>query len=337
MDHETLSSIQLHRLNLKLRPLFVGQLFIVESLNQPGYYYQDGRFNLALNAHEGITPAFISEFAQKHSTEIFISEEDLQDINLRLKDELTKLTRSLSIGNIKRNAIKHTNFLSMQMSNLYKDPFNDALLSNQFQNTKNLSTLLLNNKDIHKLVFHNINDSKYHYTFTQPLLSSLMLLSFIQSLKLFNDKEIEGLFLTSYFKDIGMSFIPREKFELANLNEFDQDLFAKHADNSMLILEGRVPLNNSQLNLIKNHHFLNFKIQNLINSQKIPEDDTYLTGVESMLVSALDILIAMTSERPYRKPMSSFKALELLKRVISDDYPQEYRALVVFLKKFLSR
>ena len=164
-----------------------------------------------------------------------------------------------------------------------------------------------------------------------------MLLSFIQSLKLFNDKEIEGLFLTSYFKDIGMSFIPREKFELANLNEFDQDLFAKHADNSMLILEGRVPLNNSQLNLIKNHHFLNFKIQNLINSQKIPEDDTYLTGVESMLVSALDILIAMTSERPYRKPMSSFKALELLKRVISDDYPQEYRALVVFLKKFLSR
>ena len=78
-----------------------------------------------------------------------------------------------------------------------------------------------------------------------------MLLSFLQSLNLFSHKEIENLFITSYFKDIGMSFIPREKFELAHLSDFDKELFASHAENSMLILEGRVPLSNTQLNLIK--------------------------------------------------------------------------------------
>ena len=36
-----------------------------------------------------------------------------------------------------------------------------------------------------------------------------------------------------------------------------------------------------------------------------------------------------------RDPISTFKALELLKRVMSDEYPQEFKSLVVFLKKFL--
>ncbi len=75
------------------------------------------------------------------------------------------------------------------MNNLYKDPFDDELLTNQFQNSKNLSSLLINNKEIHKSVFHSVSASRYHYTLTQPLLSSVLLLSFMQSLKLFNEKE----------------------------------------------------------------------------------------------------------------------------------------------------
>ncbi len=337
MEYESPNPVQKSRLSLKLKPIFVGQLFIMETLGHPAYHYHDGSFNIVLMANEGITPTFISEYAQTKSSEIFVYEDDIEEINNRLKDELTKITRSLSIGNIKKNAIKHTNLLSMQMSNLYKDPFNDDILVNQFQSSRNFSTLLLNNKDIHRSVFRSISNSNYHYTFTQPLLSSVMLLSFLQYLRLFSEKEMENLFLTSYFKDIGMSFIPREKFEIANLDEFDQKLFSKHAENSMLILQGRVPFSEGQLNIIKNHHFLNYKIQSLISHQEIPDDDTYLTGIESTLISAIDILIAMTTHRPYRTPISSFKALELLKKVISDEYPQEYKALVIFLKNFSSR
>ena len=337
MEITELNSVQRHRLSLQLKPIFVAQLFIIDYLERPAYCYKDGEFKLILNAHEGITTHFISEYAQKFSSEIFIHYEDYLLLNQSLKEELTKLTRSLSIGNPKKNLIKHTNFLNMQMGNLYKDPFDDELLNNQFQNSKNLSNFLIQNKEFHKPLYHNIANSKYHYTITQPLLSSVMMLSFLQSLKLFNEKEIEGLFLTSYFKDLGMSFIPREKFELSHLNDFDKELFANHSENSMNLLQGRVPLSPSQLNLIKNHHFLNYKIQSLVNDTDIKPEEEFLSGIESTVLSSIDVLTAMINPRPYRDGISSFKALELLKKVISEEYPQEFKALVIFLKNFFSK
>lgn len=340
MEYSSLNPIQRNRLTLNLTPIFVGQLILVESLQNPAFHFKDGYFNLILNEGEGITPYFVSEFAKNYSSEIFIFQEDYSAISRVLKEELTKLTRSLSIGDVGKNAIKHANLLSMQMDKLYNDPFNDELLTDQYQSSKNLGNLLINNKSIHKSVFDSISKSNYHYTITQPLLSSVLLLSFVQTLKIFDEKEIEGMFLTSYFKDIGMGTIPREKYEETNLSEFDRDIFSKHADNSMDILEGRIPLSKSQLSIIKNHHYLNYKIQALVNKESkesIENNEEYLTGIESVFISAIDMLIAMTHKRPYRKPVSPFKALDLLKKVISDEYPQEFKALVVFLKNFLSK
>jgi HD-GYP domain-containing protein (c-di-GMP phosphodiesterase class II) len=223
------------------------------------------------------------------------------------------------------------------MANLYNDPYNDELLTNQFQNSKNLGILLYNNRDIQKNIYHNLSKQKYHYTHKQPLLTSIMLLSYLQNLNLFSEAEIQTLFLTSYFKDIGMSFIPRDKFGLAVLSEFDKKLFADHAENSMKILEGRVPMNQTQLNIIKNHHYLNYKIQSMARGEDVIPDEEYLSGIESSLLASIDILVAMTTERPYRKAMTSFKALELLKKVLSDEYPQEFKTLVFFLKNFFSK
>lgn len=280
---------------------------------------------------------FIREYAQNYNKEIFLFEKDFQILKEKLREDLTKLTRSLSIGDISKNSSRHINLLTMQMGNLYKDPFNDELLNNQFQNSKNLSNFLLTNKSIHSDVYHNLKQQSYHYTLKQPLLSSIMVLSFLQTLGIFSDKENQEFFLSSYFKDIGMSFIPREKFELSHLTDFDKLLFSQHAENSMKILEGRVPLNQTQLNIIKNHHYLNHKIQALAAGKKFTSDAEFITGLESAMISAIDILVAMTNDRPYRDPVSFFKALELLKKVLADDYPQEFKALVVFIKNFLSK
>lgn len=336
MNHN-LSAIQRNRLNLKLKPIFIGQLMVIDSLQNPTYAYYDGEFNEILAPDEGITSEFVAKYAQQYSKNIFIHEEDFHLLNSHLKDELTKLTRSLSIGDIKKNATKQVNLLTMQMANLYKNPYNDELLTNQFQNSKNLGILLSNNKEIHKEIYHNLTKQSYHYTHKQPLLSSIILLSFIQQLGTFSPNEIQGLFVTSYFKDIGMSFIPREKLELAVLNDYDKELFAEHANNSMKLLEGRVPLSQAQLNIIKNHHYLNYKIQALAKQEKYDQGEEYLSGIESAMVSAMDILVAMTTDRPYRTANSSFKALEVLKKVLVDEYPQEFKTLVFFIKNFFQK
>lgn len=331
------SYIERHRLPLELRPLFVGQLSITDALRKSAYAFQDGSFIKVLSPNEGITSDFIRSYARDISSEIFIHESDFNELHEQLRERLLKLTRSLSIGDPKKNSAKHAHLLSLQMSNLYQDPFNDELLSGQFQSGQNLSSLLLNNKDIHKGLYHSVAKQGHHYTIAQPMLSSILLLSFLQSTGLFSEKETQSLFMASYFKDIGMSFIPREKFELADLNDFDRKVFSEHAENSMKILAGRTPLAGNHLELIKNHHYLNYKIQALAANAKYIPSEGVISGVESAMVSAIDILVAMTSHRPYRKAASIYQALELLKKVLTDEHPQEFRSLVIFLKQFFGK
>ena len=167
------------------------------------------------------------------------------------------------------------------------------------------------------------------------MLSSVLLLSFLQSIHLFHDKEVENLFLASYFKDIGIAMIPGDKYDLKTLTTRDQELFANHADFSFDLLEGRIPLSKNYLTIIKHHHFLNDKMKEfLLKDKKKKKEPEIIFGIESTLVSVFDILVAMTSDRPYRKGMSLYQSLELIKKMMADDYPQEFKALVVFLKQF---
>src|SRR5690606_21435767 len=129
--------------------------------------------------------------------------------------------------------------------------------------------------------------------------------------------------------------IPNDKYDLKTLTTRDQDLFANHADFSFDLLEGRVPLSKNYLTIIRYHHFLNDKIKEFISREnaghKKPE---IIFGLESTLVSVFDILVAMTSDRPYRRGLSLYQSLEIIKKMMADDYPQEFKALVIFLKQF---
>jgi HD-GYP domain-containing protein (c-di-GMP phosphodiesterase class II) len=331
---ETFTFIERSRLSLKLKPIFIAQLMMLDSLEKPAFSYTNGIFTLVLDANSGISVDFLSNYARTISSEIFIYKEDFHKLNTKLNQEIVKVTRSLSIGDPKTKGLKHINLLSMQMSNLYSDPFNDELLSNQYQSAKNFFNLIYQNKDIHRSLYANLIKQNHHYISAQPLLSSILLVSFLQSTAIFSEKEIQNYFLTSYFKDIGMSLIPREKFELAHLSEYDKALFAEHALNSRRLLKGRIPLNMTQLNIIENHHFLNYKIQALISDSFTIDESKMLTGIESTLLSSFDIIVAMSTKRPYREAVSVFKALELLKKVIAPEYPSEFKNLVVFLRHF---
>lgn len=336
MESASLKNFNQNRLGLELAPVFVAQLGLLESLNSPAYAYQNGVFKTVLSPGEGITDDFIREYAQDISREIFISHEDLFDLQEKLGDHITRLARSMSSGDAMKNSIRQSNLLSLQMNNLYQDPFDDGLLNAQVQNSKNFGSMLMNNKNIHRSLYQNIKKQGHHYTIKQPLLSSVLLLSFAQHGQFFTEKEIQGLFLASYFKDIGMSYIPREKFESAKLSEEDKMLFADHAENSMKILKGRAGLSNNQLNMIEHHHFLNYLVQAKVQNIEIKPSDLPLYGIESVLMSSMDILVAMTSDRPYRPSVSIFVALEFLKKTMGDQFPQEFRQLVYFLRQFFA-
>lgn len=306
--------------SFKLQPIFIGHLLIVKALDYPIYCFEHQNFIEVYPSKKIITYDFIKDFAKNHGNEVFIHYNDQDKINESVKEQLLKVSRSLSIGDPYKNSTRQINLLGLQLKGLYQDPFSDSLLTSQFQSTKNLSNLLLNNKDILKQVYRNCSFQRHHFTINQPMLSSLLLISFISHTKIFNEKESQQLFLTSYFKDIGMSFIPSDKLDQVNLTNSDWLIFEKHSSNSYNILEKRVPLSLSYLKIIKNHH----------------THSSSLVGIETVLLNAMDTIAAMTSDRPYRSSLSIFESLEVVKKSMADDYSQEFKYLVLFLKQFFS-
>lgn len=324
-----------HRLSLKLKPILVGELYLARKLHHPVYIFKDGVFIPVISESSSPNKEQIGALIKNGVKEVFVYAEDLSEIKSNLEAALTKIIRSLSVGDPLENGTKALKLLSLNLSGLYQNPHSDDLLMLQFQSSQNLSKFLLENKRHQSQFFQNLVRENFHFTLSQPMLSSLLLLSFLQSIHLFHDKEIENLFLTSYLKDIGISMIPDLKYDLKSLSPRDQELFANHADFSFDLLEGRVPLSKNYLNIIKHHHFLNDRMKGIVLKEKKFEDDSeMIMGLESTLVSVFDILVAMTTERPYRKGQSLYQSLEVIKKMMADDYPQEFKALVIFLKQF---
>jgi len=324
-----------HRLSLKLRPILVGELYLARKLKHPVFIFKNGVFSPVVN--EGFLPSKdqINGLIKNFHREVYVYPEDIQEIKNNLESALIKVTRSLSVGDPIENGTKDLKLLSLNLGGLYQNLHNDELLMLQFQSTQNLSKFMLDNKKYQPLFFQNLIRENFHFTLSQPMLSSVLLLSFLQSIHLFHDKEVENLFLASYFKDIGIAMIPGDKYDLKTLTTRDQELFANHADFSFDLLEGRIPLSKNYLTIIKHHHFLNDKMKEfLLKDKKKKKEPEIIFGIESTLVSVFDILVAMTSDRPYRKRMSLYQSLELIKKMMADDYPQEFKALVIFLKQF---
>lgn len=330
-----ISYIDQHRLGLKLRAILVGELYLARKLSFPVYIFKNNFFYPVINEGTIPTKEQINTLIKNSYREVYVYPEDVQEIKKNLESALVKITRSLSVGDPLENGNKDIKLLSLNLGGLYQNPHSDELLMLQFQSTQNLSKFLLDNKKFQPQFYQNLIRENFHFTLSQPMLCSVLLLSFLQSIHLFHDKEIENLFLASYLKDVGISMIPGDKYDIRTLTTRDQELFANHADFSFDLLEGRVPLSKNYLTIIKHHHFLNDKMKELLSKdRKNSRASDIVLGIESTLVSVFDILVAMTSERPYRRSMTLFQSLELIKKMMADDYPQEFRALVVFLKQF---
>lgn len=324
-----------HKLTLKLFPILVAELFLARKLQHPVYIYRDGSFLVAIS--EGSVPSKeqINNLIKNFHKEVYVYKDDQAQIKKNLESALTKITRSLSVGDPLDNGTKHLKLLTLNLGGLYQNPHSDELLMLQFQSSQNLTKFLMENKRHQPQLYQRLTKESFHFTLSQPMLSSVLLLSFLQSIHLFHDKEVENLFLTSYLKDIGVSMIPDAKYDQKILSPKDKELFANHADFSFDLLEGRIPLTKSYLHIIKNHHFLNDRVKALVDKdhQSQLESDMVM-GIESTLVAVFDIIVAMTHERPYRKEHSLYQSLEVVKKMMADDYPQEFKALVVFLKQF---
>lgn len=330
-------------LNFKLIPISIRELFFISELPSDIYTIEDGLFKLVLKKKSFINKAVIKDLVSQGALELFAHRKDRENIIKSHQDNLRNITRSLSIGNPLEKAKLLFNLLTINMEYLYMNPTDDDILNLQYQSVKNLASFLQNNMSIHKELYESYIEQKHHFIFAQPLISSLFLIGVLKMSHLYGQKDIENLFIASYFKDIGMSAIPTKKYDQKELNDEEKILLSKHSKHSVEILNGRVPISSPYLKIIENHHSFSLLQQELDNSTfrlsnesslLAEHDDDFITGFETMAVCVMDIIAAMTQERPFRKKTNLFEALELAKILMAEQYPHEFRIIVNYFKSF---
>lgn len=326
--------LERNHLAFKLTPISVRELLFVADLPCDVYGLEDGVFKLTLKKRSFINKDVIKGLIQQGKYELYIPHENRQSLITYQQDNLRKVTRSLSVGDPLDKGKRVLNLLTINMEYLYRDPTNDETLNLQFQSAKNLASFLAANVDLHEPLYKSYLQMKHHFVFAQPLLSSLFLIGVLKLSHLFNAKDVENLFLTSYFKDIGMSSIPTIKYDQAELNDDEKRLLAGHASHSVNILQGRIPLGPQYLTIIENHHSFSLLAQDLGTPTAQGRQGEIIAGFETMLVCVMDVIAAMISGRPFRPASNLFDALELVKLLIAEQYPQEFKLIVTYFKNF---
>ncbi|MBK24992.1 MAG: hypothetical protein CME70_13425 [Halobacteriovorax sp.] len=326
------ASLEQNALSLKLVPISIRELLFIKSLPCTVYGIEDGLFSLLLETGSSVGNNTVRDLLKDGQHNLFVYRTERQKLIEHQQMNLRNVTRSLSVGNPVEKAVKQMNLLTINLGYLYSDPTNDELLELQFQSAKNLANFLIDKCEIHEQIFQEYLKQKHHFILGQPLLSSIFLMGILKNASLYNNSEVINLFLTSYFKDIGMSAIPTEKYDQEELSDEEKILLANHARHSVEILQGRIPLGPSYLKIIENHHSFSLLTQNL--ELNLSSDNKVLAGFETMLVTVMDVISAMISGRPYRKASSLYESLDLIKLLIADQYPQEFKLIVNYFRNF---
>lgn len=330
------STFQKYYLNLSLSPIHVRELFFLHNVPCDIYAFRNKIFEIDIKKHTPITKELLKDLMENQKIKLFVDRYSHDQLREAQQNNLRTISRSLSIGDPLVKGRKQLNLLTLNMRYLYDNPNHDATLSLQYQGIKNLCLFLLENLEIHSKLYYDYMKSHHHYVFAQPLISSLFLVGILKQSHQFSNKEIETLFVTSYFKDIGMSAVATEKYNLVALTDADRKIFLDHPGISVQILQGRIPLGPTYLKIIRNHHTSsllkdNHDVKDVIHDEET-ENKTIL-GFETVVITVLDIIAAMITGRPFRKPTNLFEALELARKLIADEYPQEFKLIVNYFKQ----
>lgn len=322
------------QLPLNLAAISIRELFFINVAPCDIYGPEDEVFRILVPKGTYINKTTIKDLLLKGNVHLFVKNKDRKEMITNMQNSLTQLTRSLSIGNSFEKAKGQMNLMSINLGQLYHDPIDDETLQMQYLCSKSLAYFLMKNLDLLEPLYSDFIKQKHHYILMQPLISSMLVLGVLKQAGLYNDQEIENLFIASYFKDIGMSIIPPEKYDQEELTEEEKKLLIKHPEYSVNILKGRLPLLPSHFNIIKNHHAFSMLGSELNKMAPSLMNDGDIIGFETVIISVMDIIAAMITPRPYRESTKIFASLDLIRVLISDQYPNEFRLIVSFFKSF---
>jgi hypothetical protein len=321
-------------LALTLIPITIREVIYLPTSPCDLYVFENGEFKLIIHKGQYLSPQLLKDTINAGHVKVFTHEQNRSHIIELQQSNLRALTRSFSMGDMHQNCIKQLELLTLNLRYLFEDPTNDETLNLQYQSLKILFKYLYNNAKMHELIYHEYKKQGHHYIFAQPFFSSLFLIGILKMSHVYSEKEVEGIFIASYFKDIGMSAIPIEKFDVQDLSEHDKKILSNHPKISVQILQNRIQIPPHFMKAIEEHH--NLSTLQLEDGETINSSKVTISGFETIMIIITDIVSAMISSRPFREATTLFEALELIKHRTSAQYPGEFKLVVTYFKNFFT-
>ena len=312
--------------NVKLNTYSYEQVSLKEILffakSPCNLFSQNNLFTPFIYQGQKFSKKILLELAGKKRLTLLCRQEDLYLFHLFVKKEVTEVCKKFSHGSPTQNALRLLNLYLIHQKRVYSDPFNKEMLQDHHQITKLITEVITNYQKYTPEIFNKFSKIDHYYLDSQPIKSTLIFSHLLEESKVFEKKFNQSLFITSLFKDIGMSLIDKSILESKNISEVQKKEINHHSDYSYLLCKESLHLSTTQLNLIKHHHD--------IKSEKI------LFGPELIFLHFSDVLSAMISDRPYRSRSSLYKALELIKHSTPPSNKDEFKFLVNFSTKFFN-
>ncbi len=329
-------ALEINRFVLDYKQINLREVLNIEESPCDFYILRQGLPHRLHEKNHELNNQTLREWVEAGISKIFIKAREHKNLIEKQNENLRSNTRSLSIGDPLDKSRRQTSLLATHLKFFYEDTANDELLNLLHQSIRSFANFLMEHMKIHHMTYSDFSRQKHHYIHSQPVLSSLFLIGVLKQARIFSDKDIENLFVTSFLKDVGMSCIPIEKYGQKELNLADKKLLLNHAQNSVSILLNRIPLSAHSLKIIENHHNFSTLTRELEHFTPDPPK-RLITGIETTLVSITDIIAAMISERPYRPATSLFQSLDLIRELISNQHPQEFKLLISYFKNYFSK
>ncbi len=323
-----------HQVGLNLVPVSIQQLLVLERPKGQIFISTNGTYKAIFEAESIIKPVELEQLYKKGHTQFFVTEDDFNQIKSLMFQRLQETTRKLSVGDALESGSNYLNTLLQNLSILYEDYHNQNLLSLIYQTVPSFTIYLQANKKIISDLYKNISSARAHYLFKQPIQSSLFLTAFITQYNIFSPRETQDLFLISVLKDLGMCFLPREAWDKKELDAYQQEALNKHTLNSVQLLKDRIPIHHSGLHIIEHHHFHNDTVRKFLKEQKIEQDQSLVHGIETTITALSDVVTAMHSPRPYRKPYSVDVIKKITHLILKEHYAEEDKMLIKFIDHF---
>ncbi len=323
-----------HQIGLKLVPVSIQQLLIMERPKGQIFINNDGAYKAISDAESLVKPIELEQLYKKGYNQFFITEEDFSQLKNLMFQSLQEATRKLSVGDALESGANYLNILMQNISILYEDYHNQKLLSLIYQTVPSFTIYLQSNKKIISDLYKSACNARTHYLFKQPIQSSLFLTAFITQYNIFSPRETQDLFLISVLKDLGMCFLPREAWDKKDLDSYQQEALNKHTLNSVQLLKDRIPIHHSGLHIIEHHHFHNDTVRKFLKEQKVEQDQTLVHGIETTITALADVVTAMHSPRPYRKPYTIDVIKKITHLILKDNYVEEDKMLIKFIDHF---